>query len=172
MAEAQQGWDTRAWVLGIVGGLVLGSMTGWFNYPPLVQKMHALGLPLNTNWSNGVNGIGVTVGVLILPGVVSGLARRRTFFWGLVPLVLFLFANDVEDWFEGGIKAVTKDFWLSIAIIGGCLFVSSGPVSLFRWLRVRARRRREAAVAFVQAQQMAAAIPSEGVWPPPPDYRA
>ena len=158
-------WDTRAWVLGIVGGLVGGSLTGWFTYPPLVRKLHAAH---SADW---VSGIAAVSTVLVLPGLVSGLARRRTFFWGLVPLTLFLLAVDVEDWIESGAKDVTKNFWLSLAVAGGCLVLSSGPVSLFRWLGVRARRRREAAVAFVQAQREAAAVPREGVWPPPPDYR-
>ena len=158
-------WDTRAWVLGIVGGLVGGSLTGWFSYPPLVRKLHAAH---SAEW---ISGSAIVLTALVLPGLVSGLARRRTFLWGLVPLTLFLFAVDIEDWIESGVKNVAKDFWVSLAIVGGCLVISSGPVSLFRWLRARSQRRREAIVAFVQAQREAAAVPREGVWPPPPDYR-
>ena len=158
-------WDTRAWVLGIVGGLVGGSITGWFTYPPLVRKLHAA---QSAEWIAGIVG---ALTVLVLPGLVSGLARRRTFFWGLVPLTLFLFAVDAEEWVERGLKSVAGNLWGSLAVVGGCLVFSSGPVSLFRWLGTRARRKREAAVAFIQAQQEAAAVPREGVWPPPPDYR-
>ena len=165
MAAEKQDWDTRAWVLGIVGGLVGGSLTAWFSYPPLVRKLHA------SHSAEWISGIAAILTVLVLPGLVSGLARRRTFLWGLVPLILVLLAVDVENWVESGAKDVTKNFWPLLAFAGACLILSSGPVSLFRWLLVRAQRRREAAVAFIQAQREAAAIHREGVWPPPPDYR-
>ena len=165
MAQGRQGWDTRSWLLGIVGGLVGGSITGWFTYPPLVRKLHAA---QSADW---ISGIAAVLTVLVLPGLVSGLARRRTFVWGLVPLTLFLLAVDIENWVEKPLYSVASNFWASLAFVGACLLVSSSPVSLFRWLLRRAAHKREKAQAFVQAQREAATVPREGVWPPPPDYR-
>ena len=110
--------------------------------------------------------------LLVLPGLVSGFARRLTFLWGLLPLSLFLVSVDTEEMVATGVKSVIRDWWISLAIIGGSLVISSGPVSLIRWLRVRAVRRRQATQASYEAMREAASVPQEGVWPPPPDYRA
>ena len=168
MPQEKQGWDTRAWLVGILGGVIGGSMMAWATYPPLVRRIngatHSVGA---AGWINGVMGV---VSVFVLPGLLSGIARRRTFLWGLVPLTLFLLAVEAEDWIENGWKSVAKDWWISLLVIGCCLLISSGPVSLFRYRRVHAQRRREAALALLAAQREAASIPQEGVWPPP-DYR-
>ncbi len=164
-----KGWDTRAWLVGILGGAIGGSVMAWATYPPLARRINvATHSPNAADWISGAMGI---ITVLVLPGLVSGIARRRIFLWGLVPLTLFLLTVEAEDWIENGWKNVAKDWWLSLLAIGCCLLVSSGPVSLFRYRQVRARRRREAAFASLVAQREAASIPQEGVWPPPPDYR-
>lgn len=167
--QQKQGWDTHAWLVGILGGVIGGSVMAWATYPPLVRRINAAThSPSAAGWISGVMGV---VSVLVLPGLVSGIARRRTFLWGLVPLTLFLLMVEAEDWIENGPQSVVKDFWASVLVIGGCLLISSGPVSLFRYGRARARRRHAAAVASLMAQREAASIPREGVWPPPPDYR-
>lgn len=167
--QEKQGWDKRAWLIGILGGTICGSFAAWAGYTPIAQRLYAV-LHL-TNGARWVSGIAGFLSLLVLPGLLSGIARRRTFFWGILPLILSLVAIDAEDWVENGPKIVAQNFWVWLLIIGGCLLVSSGPVSLFRWLRTRAPRRREAAFAALEAQREAASIPQEGVWPPPPDYR-
>jgi len=170
MKDGKQGWDTRAWLVGILGGLIGGSVMAWATYPPLVKRINAAAHSSSAaGWISGVMGV---VTVLVLPGLVSGIARRRTFLWGLLPLTLFLAAVETEDWIENGWKSIAKDFWMSLLAIAICLIISSGPVSLLRYGRARAQRKRQAALASLVAQREAASIPQEGVWPPPPDYRA
>lgn len=174
LKQPKQTWDTRAWLLGILGGSVGGSLTAWFTYSPISRRLNALP---GSSWvshhgADVISGAAGMVTLLVLPGLLSGLARRWTFFWGILPLCLFLVSVEMEDWIENGIKNVTKDWWVSLAVIGGCWVVSSGPVSLIRWLRVRAVRRHQAVLASYAAMREAASAPQEGVWPPPPDYRA
>lgn len=166
--EGKQDWDTRAWLVGILGGVVGGSVTAWVNYPPFAGKINAVMHHAVAVW---ISGAAAFLSLLVLPAVISGIARRRTFLWGFLPLTLFLAAVEAEDGVESGVSHLTANFWPALLVIGISLFVSSGPVSLFRSRHARAQRRREAAVAALAAQREAASIQQEGVWPPPPDYR-
>ena len=169
MATPKHNWDTRAWLLGIVGGTVGGSAAAWATYPPLQRRLNAPPLPLFGNHgADVISGTLIVLSVLVLPGLVSGLARRLTFLWGLVPLCLFFASAVVEDLIQNGIKSVIKDWWISLAGIGLFWVISSGPVSLIRWQRARAARRQEAQQAAYQAMREAGSVPQEGVWPPPP----
>jgi len=171
MQDSKHGWDTRAWLVGILGGILGGSVLACASYPPLIKQINAA-----THHADAAYWIRVVTGllsILVLPGVVSGIARRRTFLWGLLPLTLFLAADDLKDRFLlHGPRQVAMTLWVSLLVIGICLIISSGPVSLIRYLRVRAQHRREAALASLVAQREAAMVPQESVWPPPPDYRA
>ena len=120
--------------------------------------------------ANIVSFLSLLFTLLVLPGLLSGLARRWTFCWGLLPLSLCLVFFDVEAWIVKGFKNIIGTGWIDLGIIAICLIVSSGPVSLFRWLRVRAARRHAALLASYQAQRWEASEPQEGVWPPPPEY--
>ncbi len=166
-------WDTRAWLIGIVGGAVIGSLAAWSVYPASQNKIDALPRFAPPGYTNG--GItSVTLNIimaLVLPGLLSGIARRRTFLWGLVPLTLSLAARDVEDWAENSFHIVWNHSLFFLIMFGICWVVSSGPVSLIRWLRVLAIRRHAARLALILAQQQAASVPQEGVWPPPPERR-
>ena len=171
MAAQKHLWDTRAWLLGILGGTIGGSVAGWSTYPPIQKRINHLPGPFGHHSADTISVIFSLAAILVLPGLLSGLARRRTFWWGLLPLGSFLIFVDLEDWYENGFSSITKDWWVSLAVAGGCLLISSGPVSLIRWLRVRAMRREAALLASYQAMREAA-VPQEGVWPPPPDYKA
>jgi len=167
--QGNQEWDTRAWLVGILGGLVGGSVTAWVTYPPLERRIDAaMHFSSAADWISGVAGF---LSLLVVPGIISGIARRRTLLWGLLPLTLFLVAVELEDGVENGVNHLTKNLWVALLVVGIGLFVSSGPVSLFRYSRARTRRKREAALASLVAQREAASIAQEGVWPPPPDYR-
>lgn len=174
MAEPQrQTWDTRAWLIGIPGGTVGGSLTGWSTYLPIQKRLNSLPSFFGIGHHNAdvISGASALVTLLVLPGLLSGLARRWTFWWGFLPLCLFLVSVDLDEWYENGIRSLAKDWWVGPAIIVGCWVISSGPVSLIRWLRVRAVRRHQATLASYAAMREAASVPQEGVWPPPPDYR-
>ena len=171
MHKPEHSWDTRAWLVGILGGMIGGSLTAWATYPSVQKRLNGLPSPIFGGHAADVfSGITGVFSILVLPGLVSGLARRLTFLWGLLPLSLTLASTDLEDWIENGIKSVTNTGWESLAVFGGCWVLSSGPVSLIRWLRVRAARRHAALLASYQAQR-GASEPQEGVWPPPPEYR-
>lgn len=169
MVQQKQGWDTRAWLISVLGGTVGGSVMAWSSYPPVVKHINAA--VHSSSAAGWVFGVSFFFSLLVLPGVVSGIARRRTFLWGFLPLALGFAAVEMEDWAENGSKHVAQEFWGSLFAFTCCLLVSSGPVSLLRYGQARARRRREAAAAFLVAQREAASIPQRGVWPPPPDYR-
>lgn len=166
-------WDTRAWLVGILGGVVGGSLVAWANYPPFQKRLNSLYQPsffggLTADDTDVIAGL---LTILVLPGLVSGLARRWTFLWGVLPLSLFFVSIELEHWAVFGIKNITQSLWMLLAFLGGCWGVSSGSVSLIRWLRVRAARRHALLLASYQAQRGAALGPQEGVWPPPPEYR-
>jgi hypothetical protein len=171
MPNGKQDWDTRAWLVGILGGVVGGGATAGALYPSFAGRIDAAAH--SSGASDAIGGLAALVSLLVLPGLVSGIARRRTFLWGLVPLALFLVAVTTEKTITNGLSSLgnAKDWGMLLLVLGGCLLVSSGPVSLIRYGRVCARRRRDAAIASLVAQREAASIPQEGVWPPPPDYR-
>ncbi len=170
----KQTWDTRAWLVGIIGGIIGGNLTVWPSNPTIQAWLNTVYHPsvLAKQGADIVSGVAAGLTLLILPGLVSGLARRLTFLWGLLPLGLFLVSVNTEEMVANGIKSVIRDWWVSLAILCGSLIISSGPVSLIRWLRVRAVRRRQAVLASYEAMREAASVPQEGAWPPPPDYRA
>ena len=174
MKPQQQTWDTRAWLTGIVGGAIGGGLMAWSIYPSTQDWLNTLPHFAVFGSSNGqtTSTILGIIAAIILPGVLSGIARRRTFVWGLLPIMLFLAARDIEDKIETGSHIVLGNLWFSLLMITICLVSSSGPVSLIRWLRVRAARQRQAAQASFVAMREAASVPQEGVWPPPPDYKA
>ena len=169
----KQTWDTRAWIIGIVGGAVGGSIASWSVFRSVQTWLDRLPHfawfgSTNGEMTSGILGIGTAV---FLPGILSGIARRRTFLWGMIPLVLFLTARDIGDWIENGTHIMASNPWFTLLMAGLCLGVSSGPVSLIRWLRVRAARHHAAMLASYRTQREAASVPRDGVWPPPPEYR-
>jgi len=169
----KQTWDTRAWLLGIIGGTVGGSLAAWSVYPASQNQIDALPRFALPGYTDGetISAFLNIIALLILPGLLSGVARRRTFLWGLLPLTLFLSARDVEDWAENNFHIVWNHSLFSLMMFGICWVGSSGPVSLIRWLRVRAMRRHAALLASYQATRRAASVLQEGVWPPPPEHR-
>ena len=173
MQNQRQNWDTRAWLIAIVGGSLSGGISAWSGYPPI--QRHLDSMPhfafIGRHSADVISGFFGFLSLLVLPGLLSGLSRKVTFLWGIVPLLLFLVSMDLEDWCESGLKSVVNFWWPSLAIAAVCWLISSGPVSLIRWLRVRAKRRQEAVLASYHAMREMAAVPHEGVWPPPPEYK-
>ena len=168
MQKLKQTWDTRAWVVGVVGGGIsaicyVASVSVWVS-----AKLH-LSFPNNNNARTQTFAI---LCFLLLPALVSGIARRRYFLWGLAPLFLCQVIAALGTKLEQGLVFGAGYFWHTQLILAGFWFASSGPVSLFRWLRVRAKQGKNARLALIAAQQQAASMPQEGVWPPPPEYRA
>lgn len=173
MTQRQQNrtWDMRAWLIGILGGAVGGSLTAWATYAPVHNWLNRFPFSLfHIQAATIVSQFSLFLTLLVLPGLLSGLARRWTFFWGLLPLSLFTMFFYIEDWIVKGLQSIMGTALSDLSVIAICLLVSSGPVSLIRWLRVRAARRHAALLASYQAQRGTASRPQEGVWPPPPEY--
>ena len=172
MTQKQQkrDWDTRAWLLGILGGSMTGSLAVGAVYPPILRRLDSFNAPFIGHQTAEVASVVFgLLGLLVLPGLSSGLARRTTFFWGLLPLCLVLTSVSLRKWCVGGAHQLVVDWWINLAVFGGCWVISSGPISLIRWMRVRAARHHAALLASYQAQR--GALPQEGAWPPPPEYR-
>ena len=170
MQKPKSTWDTRAWLVGILGGTIGGSLAAWTTYPPIKARLIVLPPAFGVSTADLLPAASGLLTSLVLPGLLSGLARRRTFFWGLLPLGLFLVSVDLEEWAENGIKSVLNEWWIGTASVGIVWIIASGPVSLIRWLRVRAARRHAALLASYQVHREVSG-PQEGVWPPPPEYR-
>ena len=159
------GWDTRAWVFGITSGLTLGGLLFVLLNPATLRNLDAV----------FGKGSGITIGtsvflgsLLLLPGITSGLARRRLFWWGLLPAVILdLWLTD-RTAHRPGAAITSTDFWEMQAVVGGAWLISSGPVAFVRWQMRLHQKRRARAQAVLAAHQSASAVPQEGVWPPPP----
>lgn len=162
----KQTWDTRAWLLGITGGGLCAGLFAVSFIPRVASRLNAA-LPDGQDWAGGLFGV---LNLLLLPAVLSGISRRCTFFWGLVPLLLFLLCIEAAQAALNNWQSLGGTFWPTLSILGICWVISSGPVSLIRWLRVRAARRHAALLASYQVQRGATSEPQEGVWPPPPEY--
>jgi hypothetical protein len=167
MPEQKQTWDTRGWLVGIIGGGLSGGLFVVSFIPQVASRLDAV-LPNGQDWAGGLLGV---LGLLLLPAILSGVSRRYTFLWGLVPLLLFLLCIVAGQAAFNNWQSIGGVFWPTVSMLGIAWAIASGPVSLIRWLRVRAARRHEALLASYQAQRGAASVPQEGVWPPPPEYR-
>jgi hypothetical protein len=171
-AAPKLGWDKRAWALGLILGNLCAIVGAWAGYPPIERALDQA-FPIYLLKMHGGQFISTVFHVfcvVILPIAITALARRRTFLWGLLPLALFIFWLRAEGLVANGWTDLTSGFWLSFPDMGLLLLMTSGPVSLYRYSRVRAHRKDQAALDAYRAQQEAASIPQLGVWPPPPEY--
>lgn len=168
MQRPQKHWDTRAWLVGIIGSGVSVACFVMSTSPHIMVRLNAV-LPNGGDW---VSGAFAVLSILLLPAVLSGIARRWTFIWGLIPSLLLLVAIGVKAASDHSWKSLSSFFWPLLLVLACAWVIASGPVSLVRWLRVRAVRRHQAVLASYEAMREAASVPQEGGWPPPPDYRA
>ena len=165
MLISKQTWDTRAWRVGTIGGGISATCFALSYNPRIMAKQNAA-LPHGHNLAGIVFG---ALSLLLFPAVLSGIARRRTFLWGLLLLLLFLGGTEREQTIDYGWQRLERYYSTALITVGISWLISSGPVSLIRWLRVRAAQRRQAALASYEAVREAAVVPQEGVWPPPPN---
>ncbi len=165
--QHDRGWDTRAWLVSLLGGTASVTCLVVSLSPRVGTRLNAV-VPNSSDWLDIVFAV---LSVLLLPAVLSGIARRWTFFWGIIPLFLFLAAVCIKVELDHRWNSFSSAFWPILLVLGCAWVISSGPVSLIRWLRVRAARRHAALLASYQAQRGAASGPQEGVWPPPPEYQ-
>ena len=174
MAQPKQTRDRGIWLSAVIGGSISAPIAAWASFKPVANKInHLITAQIGrVSVSELLSVVFAAFCLLILPAVMSGIAKRWTFFWGLYPALSFCVWVNLEEWAEGGWKEVKSDFLISFLFSLGCVLILSGPVSFFRWLHVRGKRRQAALLASYHAMREAASIPQEGVWPPPPDYTA
>jgi len=163
---AAQGWANRAWLIGLIGGNAAGLLyiIGSGSSAARIHLPNPQGMPVASSTTPIVI-VAATLGQFLLPAPLSGTTRKYTFWWGLVPIVLYngwAFANTF----------VTPPFpnmdtfrLILLARVPLALLLSSGPVSLIRYWKSRSRQKRE---AVLQASQSQALSQQEGSWPPPP----
>ena len=171
MATPKHNWDTRAWLLGIVGGAVGGSLASAGSAIRLFKSA--------STTCRGIRGSDTTAPMLsaahpasslcwCCPACSAGWRGAGLFCGALCRFAYFSSPLSWKDCFENGITHLTSFWWELLVILAACFLASSGPVSLIRWQRGRAARRQEAQAAAYQAMREAASVPQEGVWPPPP----
>jgi hypothetical protein len=167
--SAKPGWDLRAWRVGLIFCLIGVGLTAVWTIPYF--RDHDI---YDYEWADIAAPVGLILTFLVFPPILSGIARRRTFFWAYLPLIAFglwiLIVNSpdlIRMFFSP--ETIPGDFAINLLeIIGICAaipFVTAGPVCLFRVFRRRANRKRQAkALAMEEAMHEV----REGVWPPPP----
>lgn len=117
---------------------------------------------------------------LLLSGLLSGIARKHAFLWGILPLGTLWFWDSHSPpavmFSDGdfGQLACTEETLLrqlhlpddwpqsttdAVLFLLGCLLITSGPISLIRWL-LKVSEQRQMALATIP-------VPGDA-WPPPP----
>ncbi len=156
--------DKRALSVSIAGGLFFSNIAVWTYYSPWWA---VLDNSYGTRRMTDALVLCFALGSLAVPAAVSALARDRPFAWGLLPLTLFWVSVAAAQTHGSGWASVVRTLPNIVALAGGCLLVSSGPVTLVRI--VLEGRKRAAEEEALWEQRQAARRPAEEVWPPPPD---
>ena len=135
--------DKRLWLLG----LLLGNCAGLLL---LVSGNLVSRRFLETAFPYTVSGyytadfvlvLGVCLGGLVFPALLTCLARRRYALWGLLPLCLLMV------WVLAG-GAIVRPLWVLPLAILLCWTISCGPIFLFRFVRQKSLSRRSLAPVF------------------------
>ncbi len=164
--NAAANWAKRAWLVGLIGGNIAGLLY------VIGDESNAGRIHLPTpSWLPGAGGttplviVAALLGQFLLPLFLSGTTQRCTFWWGLIPIILYN-GWALADTYVSPHSASLDTFRLVLlARIPIVLLLTSGPVSLVRYLSGRGRQKQE---AMRQAAQSQAVTPQEGSWPPPP----
>ena len=161
MQNGKQDWDKRAWVVGLASGSLCG----------IANTVSAIS---DKTFHSGSDALGTTATLtanFVLPAVMALLARRRFLFWGLLPPLILVVWVIPARCVLGQFGQVHRDLVLIPVYVLLSVGLVSGPISLVRSIRSRRKQRHIERLAAMKAQQEAASISQEGVWPPPPDYR-
>ena len=89
--------DTRTWVTAFVGTLFpIGLLLGW---PPFYAELAYDYIPVRSDLILDASLVAL---FLVMPGLLTVIAKRRAFFWGLVPLLMaspyFMYMSKSEEW--------------------------------------------------------------------------
>jgi hypothetical protein len=164
MDKQRLSWDKRAWAFGFVAGNLVG-----FAMFILPEHRNRQAEWFTQQIFVGAAIILLVLGFLIAPAVNSALAHRRTFLWGLLPLGLVsLWFARLIDKTNTGPTFTGQNWWVLPTMFVICWLISSGPVSLIRWLLRRAREKQKQSLALIEHLREAASVAQAGVWPPPP----
>jgi len=127
--------DKRAWITAIVGILLPVGVIYFVNVPPLSIALGGGPVKLCRN-------VSVIVLVFITPMVLTIIAKRRPFLWGLIPyltmvsLCTFVYANHVMRHFDVGRSSL---HWI-LPYTYIAIAVSGIGVALRRVVRARDRK--------------------------------
>lgn len=158
-------WDRRAWLIGLIASGVLFGLSVAARFAPVEALLSSV-CPIYL-WGDDTGGLisdGASLAVVVLlPGVLTVVARRRAFLWGALPLLvgeIFTAAEEISQHKWGWLHFLSD--WGQLLPLIVLWFVSSGVGLVVR--AVRHRRQKRAERLRVEA---AAEEPSE-VWPPAP----
>ncbi len=148
--------------LALIGGNLCGLAADYNALAGVLSRR-----PYQYGHNAGLEVAALLLGGLLLPGAVTGLAPRRPFLWGAVPLGL-MFAWSLADRlvvFNGpGLASDFRENGIAAVIL---LLVVCGPVSFIRLQMRRGREAQARRLAEYQAWAQGAAEAQAGVWPPP-----
>ena len=135
-------WYKQAWFLG----LFLGNFAGLLllcGSSPIPRRFLESAFPYTAfGYYTGdlLDFMGRVLGVLVLPAVLTCIARRFYAWWGLLPVSLFLLWIAAGNIVSHTLSSVFDPFW-GIPVVALLFWiVSSLPLSLFRFLRQRHRK--------------------------------
>lgn|GEM_PF-5604000 len=155
-------WDTRAWSIGAIGGLVGG----------LMFTMALFASPSGGGVLSPSLGLSsIALAYVITPMVLAGLARRRWLLWPYLPMLVWqvvsmMGASFAPDPSSPESLPSDKSVYILMAIVMILVpLLSALPVAFVRWLIVR--RRKGEPEQSVSIEQMVPDI--ENAWPPRPN---
>jgi hypothetical protein len=157
------GLDRRALWLSVGGGSVTGLLFSW----AYIQSS-LTGQPLDQGLDGFGDAVEDLIGDLVLPLLISLLARRRPFLWavlGMAANLLWSVADRVVARNWAGLFSDLRTNALTGAVT---LMLISAPISLVRYL-LRLRRERTAHALLAQRQAWESGSVQDGIWPPPPN---
>jgi hypothetical protein len=162
-------WDRRGWLIGLIAPCVLIGISSAARFSPVESFLSSV-CPINL-WGDDAGGLigdGATIALFILlPGVLTVVARRRAFLWGALPLLvgeIFTAAEEIYqhewDWLH------SLYGWGQLLPLIVAWFVSSGVGLVVRGMRHRRMMRAKSKIVE------AAAEGQSEVWPPAPHNNA
>ena len=158
--------DRRTWAIGIAIGNIAG-LFYFVSYPAIANVVRQT-IPVNLlgwNVAEIVAGFGWFLALVIGPTLMPLLAKKYTFFWGLLPMPFFFAWNFFEAILESKDNSQSIFTFLLLTLLASVVSLAliGGPVSFFRW---KFKGRPKWTGSGSQADKL---TEQSTIWPPPPN---